>query len=73
MNKNTVLIIGGLAIVGVAGYFAWTYYQKQKQTAAQQPTQGNYVPPNTPAGNSTADIINAGANALDTLAGTFGL
>lgn len=45
MNKNTVLIVGGIAVLGLAGYLAWTYYQKNKQTPTptQQPTAGNQV------------------------------
>ena len=55
MNKNTVLIVGGIAVLGLAGYLAWTYYQKNKQTPTQQPTAGNQTAPTT--GNQVGQAI----------------
>ncbi len=72
MNKTTqtILIVSGLAVAGAIGFY---FYNKQKNS-------GNIVtaatPPrtNTPAQtqtSSTAQVISAGASALQTLNGIF--
>lgn len=65
MNKTTqtLLIVGGIAVVA---WFAYQHFNKKQQsnggTTSTAPAGGN---------NSTADLINAGSNAIDTLADAF--
>jgi predicted negative regulator of RcsB-dependent stress response len=71
MNKQTLLIVGGLALAGVAGYFIWQQYKRQ--TNQQQPTSGNYVAPGTPAGNTLGNQIGTAVDTLSSIGDAFGL
>lgn len=65
MNQKTVITLAVVAVVGVAAYAGWRYYQANKQTATQQSTTGNLTP--TTTGTRTTQTIQAGTDALNAL------
>lgn len=71
MNSTTRNLLIGAAVLA-AGYFAWQYYQKSKQT--QVVNQPSVPSTNTqvPSGNGIQDVVAGVTNTLDALQNVFG-
>lgn len=71
MNQKTIVTLAIVAAVGVGGYFVWQHYKSKQATSAPTGT-GNVTPSPNPTTDPLAQQIQAGTNALNTVADALG-